>query len=102
MAWNHTHVNSTTQIFSGQGVLHTVVLNGLTTAGDVGIWNGNTAAFPFPFPLDWGDIIAMLHLNPTTSISLQPVTLHYDIECPIGLYLDFDGTVVADLTVSYK
>jgi len=100
--WNHAHVNSNTQVFRGQGVLHTVVLNGLTTAGDVTIANGDIALFPFPFPLDWGDRIAILHLNPATSISVQPVTFSYDIECPIGLYLDFDGVVAADLTVSYR
>ena len=95
------HANTTAQIFNGRGVLHTVVVNGLTVAGDVALRDGDIGAFPYVFPILWGGTIAVLHLNPTTSISVQPVTLLYDIECLDGLYLDFDGTLVADLTISY-
>jgi len=99
--FNSIHANTTAQIFNGRGVLHTVVINGLTTAGDVALRDGDIGAFPYIFPILWGATIAELHLNPAASISIQPVTLIYDVECLSGLYIDFDGTLVADLTVSY-
>ena len=100
--FNSIHATTTRQIFNGQGVLHSVVVNGLTTAGDVALRDGDVGAFPYVFPILWGDTIAVIHLNPATSVSVQPVTLLYDIECLEGLYIDFDGTIVADITVSYK
>jgi len=96
------NANASTQIFDGCGVLHTIVINGLTTAGDIGIRDGDIGTFPYIFPILWGDTVAVIHLDPTTSVSVQPVTLLYDIECTGGLYLDFDATLVADLTVSYR
>ena len=95
------HTNSTMQIFYGRGTLHTITVNGLTTPGDVVLHDGNIGAFPYVFPILWGATIARLHLNPATSMSMQPVTLLYDIDCRNGFYLDFDGTLVADLTVAY-
>jgi len=62
-------------------------------AGDCTIYDNPAAA---------GNVIGVLHLDPTTSISVQPITFLYDVECLTGLYLDYDGTLVADLTVSYK
>ena len=91
--WEYAHVISDTAVKSGQGVLHSIVLNGLTTAGDATVYD-NTAGS--------GTVIAVLHLNTTTSISVQPITLLYDVEFKTGLYVEFDDNLVADLTVSYK
>ena len=90
--WQYKHVTESVQIFSRQGVLHTIVVNGLTTAGDITVYDNPAAA---------GNVIAVLHLDTTTSISVQPIPLIYDIGCKTGLYLDYDQAVAADLTVTY-
>lgn len=90
--WKYKHVAADTQVKAGPCVLHTIVVNGLTTAGDCIVYDNPAAA---------GNVIAVLHLDPTTSVSVQPVPLIYDCECATGLYLDFDATLAADLTVTY-
>lgn len=91
--WKYKHVAADTLVASGHGCLHSIVINGLTTVGDATIYD-NTA--------ELGTIIGVLHLNTATSVSVQPITLLYDIEFNTGLYIGFDATLVADLTVSYK
>jgi hypothetical protein len=90
--WKYSHCISDTQVSAGKCVLHSIVVNGLTTAGDCTVYDNPAAA---------GTVIAVLHLDPATSISVQPITFLYDCECLTGLYLDFGATLVADLTVNY-
>ena len=90
--WQYKHVTASGQVLAGLGVLHTIVVNGLTTAGDITVYDNPAAT---------GNVIAIIHLDPTTSVSVQPITLTYDIGCKDGLYLAYDDSVVADLTVSY-
>ena len=91
--WEYKHVAADALVRTGQGVLHSIVLNGLTTAGDATLYDNVEAAGTA--------IIGILHLATTTSVSVQPITLLYDVELKTGLYIEFD-TLVADLTVSYK
>ena len=91
--WPYTHVTGDVQVKAGQGVLHSVALNGLTTAGDLTIYDSLTEA---------GTVIAVLHIDPTTSISVQLITFLYDLEFSTGLYLGFDGSLVADFTVMHN
>ena len=88
--WPYTHVAADTQVKAGPGVLHSVVLNGFTTTGDVTLYDSLT---------ETGTVIAVLHLNVATSISVQPITFLYDLKFETGLYVGFDGAVAADLTV---
>jgi hypothetical protein len=91
--WKYAHVASDTQVSAGQCTLHGITVNGLTTAGDCTVYDNPAAT---------GNVIAILHLDPTTSISVQPITLIYDVQCLTGLYLDYDQSLVADLTVAYR
>jgi len=91
--WNYAHVTADAQVSAGPCSLHSIVVNGLTTAGDCIVYDS---------PDTGGDIIAVLHLDLTTSVSVQPIPFIYDVKCKNGLYLEFDGTLVADLTVSYR
>ena len=91
--WTYKHVTADTQVKAGAGVLHTIVVNGLTTAGDATIYDSLTEVAP---------IIGVIHLDPTTSISVQPITLTYDCKVSTGIYIGFDQALVADLTVTYK
>ena len=91
--WPYTHVTADAQVKAGPGVLHSVVLNGLTTAGDVTIYDSLTEA---------GTVIAILHLDVTTSLSVQPITFLYDLKFTTGLYFGYDGALAADLTVMHS
>jgi len=91
--WPWTHVDDTVLVKTGAGALHTIVVNGLTTAGDITVYDGIDAT---------GTIIAVLHLDPTTSVSVQPITFVYDLKIETGIYIDYDQAVAANLTVTYK
>jgi len=91
--WEYKHCTVDTLVRTGKGVLHTIVVNGLTTAGDATIYDNTAEA--------GANIIGILHLDPTTSLSVQPITLIYDCEFTTGLYIGFDGTLEADLTITY-
>jgi len=91
--WTYAHVTADAQVSANACVLHSIVVNGFTTIGDAIVYDNPAAA---------GNVIAVLHLDTTTSVSLQPITLLYDIECPTGLYIDYDATLAADLTVTYR
>ena len=91
--WPYTHVTADVQVQAGKGVFHSVVVNGLTTAGDVTIYDSLT---------ETGTVIAIIHLDPATSISVQPITLTYDLDFEIGLFFGYDGALAADLTVMHN
>ena len=89
---DHAHVTADVQIKAGRGILRTVIVNGLTTAGDLTLYDSLT---------ETGTVIAVLHLDPTTSISVQPIPLPYNLQFRTGLFAGFDGTLVADLTITF-
>jgi hypothetical protein len=91
--WNYAHVTADTAVCTHPCVLHSIVLNGLTTVGDATIYDNTVTG---------GTVIGVLHLAVATSVAVQPITLLYDCECKTGLYIEFDGTLVADLTINYK
>lgn len=90
--WKYAHVAATSLISSGRCVLHSITVNGLTTQGDVTVYDGVDAT---------GAVVAILHLDLTTSVSVQPITLLYDCLCEGGLYIAYDQAVAADLTVNH-
>lgn len=92
-AWEWKHVAATGLVKTGKGALHTIVINGLTTVGDITVYDGVDAT---------GAIIAILHLATATSVSIQPLPLVYDLELNTGIYIAYDQAVAADLTVTYK
>ncbi len=89
----YSHVIADTQVKPGKGILRRITVNGLTTAGDATIYDSLT---------ETGTVIGVLHLDPTTSVSVQPITFEYDARFATGLYIGFDGTLAADLTVMYE
>ena len=90
--WPFTHVTDTVLVSGAPGALHSIVVNGLTTAGDITVYDGVDAT---------GAVLAVLHLNPATSISLQPITFLHDAKISTGTYLAYDASVVSDSTVTY-
>ncbi len=93
--WPWKHVTDTVLVKTGPGALHTIVVNGLTTAGDITVYDALDAS-------DATRIIAILHLDPTTSVSVQPITFTYDLKIATGIYILYEEqATVADLTVTY-
>ena len=91
--FDYAHVISDTQVADGPGMLHAIVINGPPSAdGVVTVYDSLTGA---------GVIIAILTISVADSISVQPISLLYDVDFSTGLYLDFDGALAVDLTVSY-
>ena len=88
----YKHVTADLQIKAGPGILKRITVNGLTTAGDATLYDSLT---------ETGDVIGVLHLDLTTSVSVQPITLEYDVKFRTGLYIGFDGALAADLTAVY-
>ncbi len=93
MGWQYKHVTADNQVKAGPGILHSIVLNGFTTIGDITLYDSLT---------ETGTVIAVLHLNTATSVSIQPMTLEYDLKFQTGLYIGYDATAVVDLTVMYS
>ena len=91
--WKYSHVTADAQVSAGPCGLHSIVVNGLTAAGDCTVFDNTVTG---------GAAIAVLHLDLTTSISVQPITFTFDVQCKTGLYLEFDQSLAADLTVSYR
>lgn len=91
--WLYYHVTGTVLVQTGQGVLHTVSMNGLYVVGDITIYDGvdNTGA-----------VIAVLSLATAVSISIQPISMLYDAKFVTGLYIEYDQAVEADLTVTHQ
>ncbi len=86
------HVTATALVHTGKAILHTIVVNGLGTVGTCTVYDGvdNT-----------GTVIAILTLDIAASISVQPITLTYDGRVSTGIYLEYAGGLVADLTVTF-
>lgn len=86
---SYLHVIADTQVKASPGALHTLTINSCGTAGTLTLYDD---------PAEAGDVIAAIVI-PITQI---PVTLTYDIEFTTALYVGYDGTLVADITISYR
>lgn len=87
---DHTykHVTADTQVKGSAGKLHTVTVNECSVAGTLTLYD-NTA--------ESGTIIAAIAIPVTPT----PFTLIYDVAFSTGLYAGFDGSLAADVTISY-
>jgi len=92
--FSYAHITADGQASNHPGVLHTIVVNGLTTAGDATVYDNTVTG--------GAAVIAILHLSVATSVSVQPITLTYDCKVGTGIYIEYDATLAADLTVTYK
>lgn len=84
--WRWQHVTGDTLIRTGQGVLHTIVINQIAEGALIDVFDGVDAT---------GAPIAVI-----STAFVQPGCLVFDCEFANGLYIDITGAV--DLTVTYK
>ena len=92
--WLPVNVTADTIVSGGKCVMHSVVLNGVTTVGDIVIYNGVDAT---------GTVIATLNVRSAVSVSFQGVTFLYDCEMSDGIFVDFaSSTFAGNITVMYR
>ena len=91
--WDKVIVNGDAIVHTGPCVLHTIIFNGMTAVGDVDIYDGVDAG---------GTLIGTLILRTAVHVSCQPMTFFYDCDMETGIFLDFDVTLAANFTVTYK
>ena len=89
--WNPVNVTASAIARTGPCILHSVVLNGVTTVGDVAVYDGvdNT-----------GTLIATLNVRITVSVSFQGLPFLYDCKMATGVYLEFTA-FAGNLTVMW-
>jgi len=90
--WKKRYVNQTTQVFTGQCVLHSIQFNGMTVVGTVSVLDGTAIA---------SVQIGLLLFTNLIHVSCQPITLTYDCEMNDGIRLVFTN-FAGNLTVMYK
>ena len=92
--WEKSYVTGTGTVVARPCVLHTIVLNGITTIG------GTVTVYDALDATDAGTIIAVYDLL-GLSVSYQGITFTYDCEMTTGIHIVF-ATAVANFTVTYK
>ena len=92
--WEKKYVTGTGTVVSRPCVLHTIVLNGVTTIG------GTVTVYDALDATDALTIIAVYDIL-GLSASYQGVTFLYDCEMTTGIHMVF-ATAAANFTVTYK
>lgn len=86
-------VTADTQVATGECILHTVTIScndSAPTAGSVIVRDGVAATGP----------ILLNHTFTTTYF--QAYTLHFDVKCHNGIYVDFTTTADVNVTITYR
>jgi len=78
--WNPVNVDGDGIVHTGQCIMHSVVLNGVTTVGDIAIYDGVDAT---------GTLIATLNVRTAVAVSYQGATFLYDCKMATGIFIDF-------------
>ena len=91
--WEKLIVEADAIVHTGPCVLHSITFNGMTTVGDVAIYDGVDAG---------GVLIGTLILRSAVHVSCQPFTLILDCEMDTGIFFDYDATFVGNFTVTFK
>ena len=89
--WDKLNVTGDTVVKTEKGTLHSIVLNGVTTVGDILVYDGidNT-----------GQLIATLNVRTAVSVSYQGMTFLYDCKLNTGLFVDFQ-TFAGNITATF-
>jgi hypothetical protein len=89
--WNPVNVTAEAIVRTGACIMHSVVLNGVTTVGDVLIYDGTDAG---------GTLIATLNVRSAVSVSFQGLTFLYDCKMETGIFVTFTA-FAGNLTVMW-
>ena len=87
--WDKQEVHGDLLVKTGQGILHGITVNGITTVGDVAVYDGIDNS---------GVLIATLSLRTAVSVSHQGGMYLFDCKIVTGIYFDvttFAGSLTA-------
>ncbi len=90
--WDKLNVTGDLAVCSRPCVLHSITFNGMTTVGDVAIYDGTD---------NTGTLIATLILRSAVQVSCQPYTLLFDCEMLTGIFFDY-SSLVGNFTVMFR
>jgi len=90
--WEKIIVAGNALVHTGRCVLHSIQFNGMTTVGNVNVFDGVD---------NGGILIGTLILRSAVHVSCQPMTFLYDCEMATGIYLEYVG-LVGNFTVMFK
>ena len=78
IGWEKLNVTAETLVHTGKCILHAVTLNGITTVGDILVYDGvdNT-----------GTLVATINARSAVSVSFQGVTFLYDCKMATGIFI---------------
>ena len=91
IGWERLNVTAETLVYTGKAILHSIVLNGVTTVGDILVYDGidNT-----------GELIATLNVRSAVSVSFQGIPFTYDCKIQTGIFITF-ATFAGNVTVMW-
>ncbi len=89
--WDKASVTGTGTVVARPCVLHSIVFNGMTTVGDVAVYDG----------VDATGLIGTLILRSAVQVSCQPMTFLYDCEMTVGIHMVF-ADLVGNFTVTFR
>ncbi len=89
--WDKVNVTGTGTVVPRPCVLHSIVFNGMTTVGDVAVYDG----------VDATGLIGTLILRSAVQVSCQPMIFLYDCEMLVGVHMVFTA-FVGNFTVTFR
>ena len=87
IGWEKLNVTEDTLVHTGRSILHAITLNGITTVGDIAVYDGIDAT---------GTLVATINARTAVAVSFQGMTFLYDCKMATGIYIDvtdFAGNV---------
>ena len=91
--YKFTNVTADAAVKGQPGFLHGIMINAVTTAGVLTLYNNTSEASP---------AIAAIDLATRAAGAQVPHFLPFNIEFSTGLYAGFDGSLAADLTFATR
>ena len=91
IGWEKLNVTAETLVHTGKCILHNITLNGITTVGDILVYDGVSAA---------GTLIATINARTAVAVSFQGMTFNYDCKMATGIFITF-ATFAGNLTATW-
>ena len=87
IGWEKLNVTDDVIVHTGKSILHAITLNGITTVGDIAVYDGIDAT---------GTLVATINARTAVAISFQGMTFLYDCKMVDGIFIgttDFAGNI---------
>jgi len=92
------HITGDTQITSGPGFLKSVIINNITANGSFDLLDGSMSAWNQSADI-WSSEISQTSVTTATDF---PIAIDYSVNFQNFLQLNFEDSLAADITISYR